>query len=390
LKAPGRRLAPRPSELAWPIEVAVRIEEAEGSRKLVLKSGARSLSVQRLGEGLEAGGRVHARLAFEARGPHTEVSWNGRAYGGRFEVLPHPQGGLRLFNLVDLETYVEGVVASELPLWSARPAELQAQAIAARTFALHTMAMRGAFPLAPSPELAPLSDSVADQAYGGRPANGLRDVEGDALRERMAMAVRTAVAQTRGRVLTRQGRLEDVRYHASCGGRTSDIEQVFPEARPGSTGAECPCGEAAAGAQKRAWKHTFSAGQLGALARTLGVGERVVSLSPVQVQPWRWSQVLVRGESGQTQVSFLRLRSLLGPNLLRSGRIQGTWPHPGKIIEPGGGWAVYGAGHGHGAGLCQTGTHLLAGRDWSATRILRHYFSGAVVRSLPLSGSRRP
>ena len=102
------------------------------------------------------------------------------------------------------------------------------------------------------------------------------------------------------------------------------------------------------------------------------------------------SQVLVRGESGQTQVSFLRLRSLLGPNLLRSGRIQGTWPHPGKIIEPGGGWAVYGAGHGHGAGLCQTGTHLLAGRDWSATRILHHYFSGAVVRSLPLSGSRRP
>ena len=381
-KAPGRPLPPRPSDLAWPIEVAVRIEAAEGQDQLILKNGSHTLTVRRLGEGLETGGRVHPRLTLEARGSGGEVSWNGKRYGGRFEVVPHPHDGLRLINLVDLETYVEGVVAGELALWSARPAELEAQAIAARTYALYTLAMRGAWTGTPASGYTSLSDSVADQAYCGLPANAVNDVQAEPSRRRMAEAVGTAVKQTRGSVLTRRGRLEDVRYHASCGGGTSDIESVFPGTGPGSVGIDCPCAEPGAAAQQRKWKHTFTSAQLGNLARTLGVGERIVSLRPIQEQPWRWSEVQVAGDTGQVQISFLRLRTLLGPSLLRSGRIEGTWPHPGEPIRPGGGWAVYGTGHGHGAGLCQTGTHLLAERDWSSARILNHYFAGTTVENL--------
>ena len=380
--APGRPLPPRPSDLSWPIEIAVRIEAAEGQGRLILENGSRTLTVRRLGEGLEAGGRVHPRLGFEASGSGGEISWNGKRYGGRFEIVPHPQKGLRLMNLVDLETYVEGVVAGELPLWSAQPAELEAQAIAARTYALYTLAMRGALTRATEPRHTSLSDSVADQAYCGLPANALANVESESSRQRMAAAVDSAVQQTRGGVLTREGRLTDIRYHASCGGKTSNLEAVFPGTESGSVGTDCPCDEADAQAQKREWKYTFTATQLGALARTLGVGDRIVSLKPVQEQPWRWSEVQVAGDSGQIQISFLRLRNLLGPSLLRSGRIEGTWPHPGDSIQPGGGWAVYGAGHGHGAGLCQTGTHLLAKREWSSVRILRHYFAGTVVQTL--------
>ncbi|HIF42327.1 MAG TPA: SpoIID/LytB domain-containing protein [Planctomycetes bacterium] len=379
---PGRPLPPRPSDLSSPIEIAVRIEAAEGQDRLILKNGSRTLTVRRLGEGLEADGRLHPRLVLQAGGSGNEVSWDGKRYGGRFEVLPHPQGGLRLINRLDLETYVEGVVAGELPLWSAQPAELEAQAIAARTYALYTLAMRGALPPAPGSRRVALSDSVADQAYCGLPANAVDDVRSESSRRRMVGAVRTAVEKTRGRVLTRHGRLEDVRYHASCGGRTSDIETVFSETGAGSDGIDCPCDEADAGAQQRKWKITFTPKQLGELARTLGIGERIISIEPIQEQPWRWSEVQVAGDSGQVRVSFLRLRGLLGPSLLRSGRIEGTWPHPGETIQPGGGWAVYGAGHGHGAGLCQTGTHLLAQRDWSSVRILRHYFAGTVVQSL--------
>lgn len=380
--APGRPLPPRPSDLSGPIEIAVRIEAAEGQGRLILKNGSRTLTVRRLGEGLEADGRPHPRVVLEAAGSGREVSWNGKRYGGRFEVLPRPQGGLRLINLVDLETYVEGVVAGELPLWSAQPAELEAQAIAARTYALYTLAMRRALTPAPGSRRVPLSDSVADQAYCGLPANAVDDVRAESSRRRMVAAVSTAVEQTRGCVLTRRGRLEDVRYHASCGGRTSDIETVFSKTEAGSDGIDCPCDEVGAGALERKWKVTFTSAQLGKLAHTLGVGERIISLKPVQEQPWRWSEVQVAGDSAEVRVSFLRFRSLLGPSLLRSGRIEGTWPHPGEPIRPGGGWAVYGAGHGHGAGLCQTGTHLLAERDWSSVRILHHYFAGTVVQSL--------
>jgi len=384
--APGRRPSPRPSELPRSIQVAVRIEQAEGRRDLLLQSGARSLSVRRLGAGLEVGGKVQARLEFGPTGEVGEVRWNSKRYRGHFEVLPHPRGGLRLINHVDLESYVAGVVASELPLWSAEPAELRAQAIASRTYALYTLAQRGMFAEGSSASSSPLSDSVADQAYGGRPANAVGAVRDVAVAKRLVDAVADAVASTRGQVLTRRGRLDDVRYHASCGGRTSALDQVFPNVASGSVDVQCPCAEAHAGASQGSWKHTFTAAELGAVARALNVGERVVSLVPVELsagQPGRWLEVLVQGERGSARVSFLRLRALLGPNLLRSGLIDGTWPHAGDPIAAGAGWAVYGAGHGHGVGLCQTGARLLAERGWSTVRILRHYFSGAVLEALP-------
>ena len=57
-----------------------------------------------------------------------------------------------------------------------------------------------------------------------------------------------------------------------------------------------------------------------------------------------------------------------------------TWPPLGDLIT--GGLAFEGVGRGHGAGLCQVGSHELAQRGWSARRILSHYLSGARVERL--------
>jgi SpoIID/LytB domain protein len=45
-------------------------------------------------------------------------------------------------------------------------------------------------------------------------------------------------------------------------------------------------------------------------------------------------------------------------------------------------WTVVGGGFGHGAGLSQAGAIDLARRGWSVTRILEHYYPGAVLQPL--------
>ena len=54
------------------------------------------------------------------------------------------------------------------------------------------------------------------------------------------------------------------------------------------------------------------------------------------------------------------------------------------VIEPEGtgAWRFQGGGFGHGVGLSQAGAIDLAGRGWSAERILEHYYPGTKLAPL--------
>ncbi len=378
-----------PGQIGLPLRVCVLIRGAERQESLKLDCANRSVVVHSLPNSLSVHGQVRASFTFGPTDPQNPVVFDGRSYDGYFEVRPHPTAGLRLFNWVDLEAYVAGVVASEVSLWSARPAELEAQAIAARTYAVYTLANRGAFPAPPSPHGAYLHDTVADQVYNGQPINNFATLSASTTRMRLKGAVHEAVAQSWGQVITRAGRVEDVRFHASCGGQTSPLSDVFQDAPSGSAGTSCPC-QGDSGAEGL-WKYTFSSRDLDSLARQLGVGSRVVRIVPLQhssmapaqsLQVGRWIRVRVVGDQSSVEIPFQELRLGLGPSRLRSGLIEGTWPHASASISRGGGWAVRGRGHGHGAGLCQNGSHVLATRNYSALRIIQHYFTGTQVRPL--------
>src|SRR5262249_16941985 len=106
----------------------------------------------------------------------------------------------------DLEQYLDGVVGREMPAkWGDdAPAALQAQAIAARTYA-----MANAKPASPY-------DMFADQrsqVYGGVAAEDPRTI--------------AAVDATRGQVLTYNGGLITAYYFSTSGGRTESVQNVF-------------------------------------------------------------------------------------------------------------------------------------------------------------------
>lgn len=130
-------------------------------------------------------------------------------YRGALEFRPTRSGGLLAVNAVELEDYVRGVVAAESPAsWPA--AALQAQAVAARTYAITTAkAVTNGF------------DQFADtrsQVYAGIKAE--------------TPATDAAVAATKGEIVTYNGAPAVTFFFSTSGGRTENVEHAFPGAKP--------------------------------------------------------------------------------------------------------------------------------------------------------------
>ena len=125
----------------------------------------------------------------------TPLTVGGIAYRGK--LVASSDGKLvSVVNDVGLEWYLKGVVPAEMPpAWPA--AALQAQAVAARSYALANIAKSGPFDL--------YGDSRS-QVYAGASAE--------------TAATSAAVAATAGQVLEFGGRVADALFHSSSGGRT--------------------------------------------------------------------------------------------------------------------------------------------------------------------------
>ena len=138
-------------------------------------------------------------------GSPAATSFRGVRYRGALRVIPVGTT-LTIVNHVDLEQYLPGVVPREMPpQWGdTAPAALQAQAIAARSYAMATRRSGGEF------------DMYADQrsqVYGGASAEDPR--------------ANAAVAATTGEVVTLNGQIVTTFFFSTSGGRTENVENVF-------------------------------------------------------------------------------------------------------------------------------------------------------------------
>ncbi len=134
------------------------------------------------------------------------LAFGGRAYRGALRVKRNGPA-LQVVNVVGLEPYLWGVVTSEMPdRW---PAEaLAAQAVVARTYAL-AHRHKGDFDLYPD---------TRSQVYGGLAAESTSATE--------------AVNQTAGKVVLYKGDLADTYFFSSSGGKTANVQDVWPTANP--------------------------------------------------------------------------------------------------------------------------------------------------------------
>ncbi len=135
--------------------------------------------------------------------------WLGkRRYRGELTVTTRP-GGLQVVNNLELEKYLASVVGSEMPKsWPF--AALQAQAIAARTYALKRLDNANFF--------YDIRSDEKSQVYLG--------IESE------TRSTRRAVKSTRSLVLLHKGNLINAVFHSSSGGRTEASGDVWKYQHP--------------------------------------------------------------------------------------------------------------------------------------------------------------
>lgn len=253
--------------------------------------------------------------------------------------------GNKLIRL-DLDEYLQGVIAGEMPAGFALEA-LKAQAIAARTYALKQTAYGSK---------AISSDFKSSQAWISEAEMKKRwGADYPVNRER----IRQAVLATKGEVLFYQGELINAYYHSTCGGRTASSEEVFGQRLPYLEGVECRWDK------KSLRYHDAKTLSLAAVQEKLKLSGSGVSLKVVKrTKSGRIAEIKINDKS----FTGREIRSLLG---LRSAAF--TWKtEEGKIT-------FYTTGYGHGVGLCQFGANGLAKEGRDAHTILRHYYPGCEI-----------
>jgi len=291
-----------------------------------------------------------------------EVSADGRtrAYRGAVEVVID-SGGLRLVNVVSVEDYLLGVLPAEMSENCPEEA-LKAQAIAARTYAVRNKGRH-------SQRGCDLCDTTHCQVYEG------------VLGER-ARCTR-AVVDTKGLVLTYDGELAHVMYSADCGGITENYADLRPDrSLPYLRGVSDP-----EEIIHRSWEKTYTIEQLADELRGGGIpdaeglkGIRVAQRS----SSGRALSMEITGSNGVKTVDGARLRSILGPAVIKSTLFEIKTDTDGVIT-------FTGKGLGHGVGMCQVGAIALAKppHNYGFDRILAHYFPGTQLSASPVSGQTR-
>jgi stage II sporulation protein D len=190
---------------------------------------------------------------------------------------------------VGLDDYVRGVVAAELPSsWA--PAALDAQAVAARTYAITTSVNGPGYDLYPD---------TRSQMYGGVAAE--------------TPATDAAVTATSGQIVTYDGKPAVTYFFAASGGHTESIQNVWAGASPEPWLVGVPDPYDSAGQNPyHSWGTQMSlaaaARKLGRLVKGTLIGIRVTRRG---VSP-RILQAQVVGTRGTTTVTGSQLEAIFG------------------------------------------------------------------------------
>ena len=257
---------------------------------------------------------------------------------------------------LEMETYIAGVVAAEMPA-SFELDALKAQAVAARTFALKRMNI-------PNSNVKALH---SDAQISTSPTTCQAWISDDEQRERWGkdyikwhQKIIQAVTETAGEVLCYDGVLIDPVYHASCGGgATESAEYVWGNAKPYLVSVPC----------------NHPADQHSGVTMAISQAELMEKLD------LQSNAVNVIAEE---RTPSNRLKTMLvGDNTIRGSELRNALGLKSTLID----WLIIGDqmivttnGYGHGAGMCQNGANYYAQRGYNYQQILQHYYRGAVVQ----------
>ena len=306
------------------------------------------------------------------------IWFKNRRYAGELRVSIIDKK-LQIVNYLELEKYLKSVVGSEMPK-EFPLAALQAQAIAARTYALKLLGKKKLFDV---------HSTQASQVYLGL--------------ESETPKIKKAVRSTSSLALFYQNKLINAVFHSSSGGRTANSGEVWKYQLPYLRSVI----DYDQNSPKYRWLNKFSSAELDKIFPEVGGlnGIKIIRKSNSD----RVLEIRLYGSNGIKNISGKILRKKL--KLLSTkfdiklifnqnnksndfkyynDKINFSFdnkivddlvPQPLPVIPKYYFLEVIGSGSGHGVGMSQWGAKAMAEKGYSYREILKHYYTGIEIKS---------
>ena len=276
--------------------------------------------------------------------PNTRFS---RRYQGLIEVRPFKKG-VYVINHLPLETYLAGVLNAEISTkWAIEVVKVQA--VISRTFALYQMENR-------KNRLWHVTSGLSDQVYLGA---DIADKRGQ-----------HAIQQTRGLVVTYQGKLAQTFYHSNCGGVTEDAGALWKYSYPYLKVRTVPYGKSD---PRFSWEARMSQADLERVFRKLGFkGQNIKELTISEYSP--------SGRVAKIYLNGLPQNSYKGKDFRRAAGYRKIQSLLFKISGIPGGILFSGTGNGHGVGLSQWSAKEMAEKGYQYYDIIEYFYQGTQLK----------
>ena len=337
--------------------------------------------------------------AFSDKGALALITIEGTRFRGGVTAKRATNSDMTIINKLPLEEYLYGVVPKEMP--SSWPLEaLKAQAVAARGFAVTTLNKYRSLGF-------DLCNTTSSQVYGGY------NIE--------VASTNRAVDETKGKIITHNGKAVVPYYHSNSGGHTENSENIWSGVLAHIRGVK---DDFSLGVPTTTWNKVITTSELKAILEKeqIQIGEvldvKVTSVS----ENGRVLTLIVYGTHGQEIMNKERSRRLFElrstwftvtpsseslvaargaeDNSTTNVNLQGKevmTPSGIKKIANTSNIAIYngtsyksidakpnafvfdGKGYGHGLGMSQHGARKMAESNYTYEQILMYYYTGIKV-----------
>lgn len=342
-----------------PVVRGVYRSGAEQMVRIALETAAKDLP-----PGMQAGGTVEPQGGF--------VVWNGKRYRGSLEIS-RSDSGFMVVNKLPMDSYLRGVVPLEIGNRTAAEfAAVQAQAVAARTYAYKHLNSSRAFDM---------YATVQDQVYGGVDAE---KPQSD-----------SAITTTADVIVLYNGQPITTPYHSTCGGTTAGVSEVWynqpdePYLRPVSDRIPDSDHFYCDPSPRFSWVQSYNGSELRAVmekylatytnAPKTGLGRITDIRETGRTRSGRVEALIVQTESGNYTLRGNDIRFVLRDP---KGAIMNSTFFSFAENKDGGevsGLTINGRGYGHGIGMCQWGAIGRARAGQNFRTILETYYPGTTI-----------
>ncbi|HEY0529183.1 MAG TPA: SpoIID/LytB domain-containing protein [Gemmatimonadaceae bacterium] len=300
------------------------------------------------------------------------IVWNGKRYRGDVSIAA-TDSGLLVVNTLPMDSYLRGVVPLEIGnRTEAELAAVQAQAVAARTYAYKHLSTTRGFDM---------YSTVQDQVYGGVDAEKPLSDQG--------------INSTQDMVMLFAGEPINTPYHSTCGGSTAAVSEVWyrepdePYLRPVSDKIPGTDKFYCDPSPKFSWTQNFDTDGLRATmdkylaaytnAPKAGAGRILDIREQGRTPSNRVAGLIVRTDSGTYTIRGNDIRFVLRDakgTTLNSTFFTFTTDNAGGEVSN---LTVNGRGYGHGIGMCQWGAIGRARAGQNYRTILETYYPGTTI-----------